>query len=654
MHKNFILFFAIAFSSTLLGQHITINKTPDWVIQETFNINSEVSKYDVSSGAYFELMDYQYNLETGSDYTHEIINILSYGGVKNASEIYITYDSAYQKVDFHYLYIWRKGQKIDRTNDLTFELLNNEQSLSDGVYTGQITAYDILEDIRVDDKIEFAYTIHGDNPIYNGKLYRYVSLEYDNPIDYLSARVFYPKKEEYTWRCNACEDVTIKETSTKQFEQVHLIRKNIKAIELEESIPPWHIPFKHFVISGFKNWASVKEWSHDVFALNEPQDLSAVFDEIFTGTESLDQKIDAIINFAQNDIRYMGVEAGMGSIKPFPPMQVIKQRFGDCKDKSLLVATLLKQIGVNSCYPALVSTNLQHNVDTLLAGAQVFDHVIVYLEHEGKSYWIDPTIPQQGGNYKTKVITDYGLALIVDGKENGLSAMNYMDTTSGTEVVETINIDSFDKPGDLTVVSKLYGQNADILRQMLEYYSLKDLSDQLKSLYAMVFQHIEVSERLKIEDQLEENVITLTEHYSISDVWRESNTSEFGAQLKMLYEPVSLYNYMNLQECSKKKFPVYVRYPGKYNQITNIVLPEAISFEPEFVSKSNAAFNFSKGTILLGGTKVIIMYKYEAKAKQISPAQYVDVCKESNEIVRDFPIEVYYTKSLLEESLEGN
>ena len=40
--------------------------------------------------------------------------------------------------------------------------------------------------------------------------------------------------------------------------------------------------------------------------------------------------MNAVINFVQNDIRYMGIEQGIGSIKPFTPEQVVKQRFGDC------------------------------------------------------------------------------------------------------------------------------------------------------------------------------------------------------------------------------------------------------------------------------------------------------------------------------------
>ena len=48
------------------------------------------------------------------------------------------------------------------------------------------------------------------------------------------------------------------------------------------------------------------------------------------------------VNFVQNEIRYMGIETGKYSHKANSPEKVFKQRYGDCKDKSLLLASILK------------------------------------------------------------------------------------------------------------------------------------------------------------------------------------------------------------------------------------------------------------------------------------------------------------------------
>jgi len=43
----------------------------------------------------------------------------------------------------------------------------------------------------------------------------------------------------------------------------------------------------------------------------------------------------------QQTIRYMGVEVGVGSHTPTHPNAVLTRRFGDCKDKALLVLNML-------------------------------------------------------------------------------------------------------------------------------------------------------------------------------------------------------------------------------------------------------------------------------------------------------------------------
>ena len=164
------VFFFLTHIESVYSQKFEIANIPDWVTPVNPLIESKVTQYEISSGVYTSLFDSQINLGIGADFSHYIASVLTNGGVSNASEIYISYDTSYQSLSFHYLYIWRKGKKIDRTSELSFEILKNEENLQSGIYTGLITAYDILDDIRKDDKIEYAYTIFGDNPIFSDNI----------------------------------------------------------------------------------------------------------------------------------------------------------------------------------------------------------------------------------------------------------------------------------------------------------------------------------------------------------------------------------------------------------------------------------------------------------------------------------------------------
>ena len=63
-----------------------------------------------------------------------------------------------------------------------------------------------------------------------------------------------------------------------------------------------------------------------------------------------------LAEFVQQDIRYVGIELGIGGFQPHPAPDVFSHRYGDCKDKATLVRTMLREIGVDSYYVLINAT----------------------------------------------------------------------------------------------------------------------------------------------------------------------------------------------------------------------------------------------------------------------------------------------------------
>lgn len=639
-------------SASVSAQHFEITAPPDWVVPIEPVFDSEVSKYDVSSGAYFSVIDHQINLENEYDYTHGVTRIVSSAGITSASEIMISYDSSYQRVLFHHLYVWRDGKKMDRTDQLSFETLNQEENLGAGIYTGLLTAYDILEDLRSGDMIDYAYTVIGNNPIYDGHEYRMFFLEDANPVDLLSVRVIHSKKRTYHQGCNGCDSVDIKEAEDGRQKVITITARNVPAADIEDSRPSWEIPYKYFSLSSVDNWQEVNDWALGLFELNDEEaEVDEVFEEVLTTAETTDEKIEALLDYVQNDIRYMGIESGIGSIKPFPPKKVVAQRYGDCKDKTLLFITLLKQLGINTAYPALVNLSIQKGISSILPGAHTFDHAIVCLDYEGERYWIDPTLIQQGGDFKHRVISDYGMALVVKPGNTRLTDMEINDTVSRTHIEEHLTINSFDGPAKLKVVTHLYGQNADHMRTLFEYYSMKDASDELRNAYVAVFPSIMEADRLKVKDDLENNVLTLIESYEIDYIWMEDD-GYFMKMAYVQYEPVTLYSYIGPVTCERKDFSVEVPYPASFTQKTVLELPETTSVNLKDQSIFNPAFKFDKTIRSIDSNIIEVNYAFKTHAREITAEEYRKVCMDINSAAHDLPIRVNYPHSRLMEAGE--
>ena len=617
------------------------NEVPKWVIPINGSSEYTFSKYEVSNGYYMDLIDEQSNYIKQEYFNHYSIKILTNAGVSNTSQLAVSYDTAYQEMSFHYLYIWRNGKKIDKSKDVAFNYLNQELQLSQSIYNGRVTAHYILNDIRVGDKIEYAYTLKGDNPIFESNKLAIYPLQFSNPVSVYSMRILYDNDQSITEVCVGCED-EFQKKKEKDFTEITLRREGLEAIDLEKTIPVRYLPIDYFHLSTAKSWIDISSWAERVFRLDTPVNFDLVFEEIFLDSTSLDDSINAAIDYVQNKIRYMGIESGIGSIKPFHPNQVIAQRFGDCKDKSLLLVHLLKMLGVESAYPALVSTRVQAGVGDFLPGAQLFDHCIVNFSHAGRSFWIDATTQLQGGGYQTMTIFDYELALLVKKGENKLTRMKVNDVYSRAEVIEEIDIQSHSTPSTIKIKSRYFGSNADQIRRTLEYVSVKDLSDQLKSNLARLYPNISVSEKLKVFDDFKENVITLTESYNVEGVWDIREMQDGTKKRVIHYEPLSLYNYMGRLECEVKKFNVVVGFPANYRQVTSFLLPEIMDASSQVEEVNNAAFWFKKKVTPQNDNKLTLEYTFRTKTKEIKAEEFSKVCSDQNAAVNKLPLILYY------------
>jgi hypothetical protein len=90
-------------------------------------------------------------------------------------------------------------------------------------------------------------------------------------------------------------------------------------------------------------------------------------------------KMQALAHFVQRDVRYVAIELGIGGYQPHPAIDVFTHRYGDCKDKATLMASMLKEIGVESYY---VVINSERGAVTPEMPAHMggYDHAILAIQ----------------------------------------------------------------------------------------------------------------------------------------------------------------------------------------------------------------------------------------------------------------------------------
>ncbi|MEA2561995.1 MAG: hypothetical protein QOH06_3499 [Acidobacteriota bacterium] len=102
------------------------------------------------------------------------------------------------------------------------------------------------------------------------------------------------------------------------------------------------------------------------------------------------ETLDRILARLGTEVRYTGVELGAGSIIPRPPTETLRRKFGDCKDKAVLLTALLRKLGIPAHVALLRAGEGYPDVEEPLPGMGAFNHVIVFVPGE-PAIWIDPT-----------------------------------------------------------------------------------------------------------------------------------------------------------------------------------------------------------------------------------------------------------------------
>ena len=75
--------------------------------------------------------------------------------------------------------------------------------------------------------------------------------------------------------------------------------------------------------------------------------------KIFSQYPDQPSQIVAALKYAQQQIRYVGLEMDSNSHVPTAPEETLKLKYGDCKDKASILMAILAALEIETC-PVLV------------------------------------------------------------------------------------------------------------------------------------------------------------------------------------------------------------------------------------------------------------------------------------------------------------
>ncbi|HTI99853.1 MAG TPA: DUF3857 domain-containing protein [Dongiaceae bacterium] len=592
----------------------------DWIVPLLFAPLPANIRPEPNEEQRYLLLDRQINVATNEDFHHIVRQILTPAGIQNGATLTVDFDPNYQSLTFHWVRIWRGTNHVEQLNAGKIKLIQPERELDQFLMDGHESAVLVLDDVRVGDIIDYAYTLQGANPVLEGKFFKAVDVQLRQPVEHLVTRLVWPKERRlYARNFNCPNTRPTVAAKTNQIEYVWDAR-HVPGLYVEDQLPAWYDPFPWVQLSEFQTWAEVNQWALKLFQNTTP--LSAELNDKIAEWRRIrgpEQQVQAVLRFVQENIRYFGVEGGTGSHRPAAASDVYGRRYGDCKDKVRLFVTILRALNIEA-WPVLVNSQLHRGIQPWQPTAMAFNHVIAQVRCDNRTYWLDATANYQRGPLAAHALDDFGYGLVVQPKTTALTAIPTSSAIPDTTIAEYFQLGGRTDPASLKVVTVATGADAEDLREQFATTPRADIEKNYLHYYANRYPGAKSAAALEFKDDATQNRIEITESYSWDHFWTKPDADH---EYQCTFYPSTLAELFPKPVDVERTMPLAVTFPVHRVLRTEVSLPEAWANNSKSRNITDPAFFFRMNQNTTG-TKLVLEYEYRALADSVPPEQMAD------------------------------
>lgn len=434
------------------------------------------------------------------------------------------------------------------------------------------------------------------------------------------------------------------DVDTKLYAKTHLFnqepyrrKKDGKVIRtwIQEMVPPIASelaskPLNDLAVridfSSYDSWADFGNvvldslWSEDISKPLSQLELD-YYDSKCEGLTKDVSKVMSLYFAIQDDIRYLGIEIGANNWKPYPSSEVLKRRFGDCKDKTNLLVKLLRHGGIEAHAAIVSTTEVSMNADSLFPCFAMLNHAVTYIpDLIGREYWLDPTL--EGAPFDWTPPYLYNVLAVILDEETPRAEVIPIDSDLKNRIMRW-RVVKLNEDGSARVWKKVKYSGAHevfAMKPMLKYASTSE-RDQLIRSYVLA----EVTSARNFTYKIE----GLNAHDSgivLETSYIEDGYAQIAGNLMILHsqsEPFSS-NFDFSSGSSVRTNDLVLQGPVWIQDGFVIVPPEnyLINFNPPSVKLENKFFEFEMSSDSSDQGRVTMQFKFRLKTDHIKVEDY--------------------------------
>ena len=330
--------------------------------------------------------------------------------------------------------------------------------------------------------------------------------------------------------------------------------------------------------------ASLYDW---YYGLTENINKGKPSNELISLVENLTKdkeneldKVRAIYYWVQENIKYIAFEYALGGFVPREANEVFQKKYGDCKDNSSLLLKMLEIAGINIHFAWLGTRSIPYSYNDVPTPS-VDNHMVLYYENNGESYFLDAT----GRYIPLEMPTSF-----IQGKE---ALVSFGKNSFELKEVPTINAEK----SVLKDYSTMYLSGNDLIgnskaeisgyNKINFYYDIERLNskEEFRDYYNSFFE--KGNNSFLVTNFSEENMFDYDNDLSINYDFKVSNYAKsIGNEI---YINLNLNKSISILKTEKdRKVPLEHKYLDSFQFENRLVIPDgyAVDYLPENIEIS--------------------------------------------------------------------
>jgi len=396
--------------------------------------------------------------------------------------------------------------------------------------------------------IEYAYEVRNLKPMLPFDFFTTFFCQTVIPMEEDTMEVVLPVNVELKYKKF---NTTINPSITKNGNKKKYVFTNTKQKEI---IPEPRMPhvtdrdtFPQLSMWTLDSWETISRWYISLVKeqMQSDGELETFTRQLVKDKKNEEEKIKAIFNFVSQKIRYVAVLLGPYTHKPHAAREIFKKRYGDCKDKTTLLLTMLKIAGIEGM-PVLVPAHGE-SFDESMPSLEAFNHVIAVVPSGTTYYWLDATNEAAAFNSIPFSRPTTVLVIHYDGSYRFIKTPHMDDRKDFTnfEIKSTINEEG---DADVDFTFTFSGKAAESSRYLYKYLSPEQRKKQFER------RGIEVKELTfsSFTDTEDPFVINLKGIY-------KNLAQKLDDKTMVLTNTVRLDSYRDITSAKERKYPIRFR-----------------------------------------------------------------------------------------------